>query len=318
MPVRYMFEARFLLRSARLSLLCGIVALSAASLCASRSANADAKSALPPAVGDFKLTHPPQTYSPATLENHIDGEAESVKHYDFKECAYGEYAPKGQGNQLITVDVYQMGDATNAYGYYSSQMSATAPLVKIGAQGYQEPTALNFWKGPYYVKVTITASNPAPFQPQMPKIAQAIAAKLSGATTTPEIMKLLPAGYTPRTEKYLPADIAEQSYIRHGASARYPKAGPQAELFVAVYPSPAAAKDAYNKYSKYLSDPTKMAVGAKAAALKGIGDSAIGVRSKYTGEVVAAVKGKYLAGVRKAKDQAGAQTLVKAALEHAK
>jgi hypothetical protein len=151
----------------------------------------------------------------------------------------------------------------------------------------------------------------------MPKIAAAVASKLSGTTTVPTIVKLLPPGYAPRTEQYRRSDIAAQSYIRNGVLARYPSAGPQAELFIAIYPSPAAAKDAYGKYQKYLTDPSKMAVGAKPAMLKGIGDSAIGVKSKFTGEVVAATKGKYLIGVRKAKDRASAQALANAAMAHA-
>ena len=280
---------------------------------------ADTKGALPASVADLKLTHAPQVYSPATLESHIDGEAEAVKHYDFKECAYGEYAVKGQGNPVITADIYQMGDATNAWGYYSGQQNASAKEVVVsGAHGYQETSALNFWKGAYYIKLTITSANTAAFQPVLPKLATAIAAKLTGSTTIPDIVKLLPSGYKPRTEKYSRSDIAAQSYIRNGVIANYPAAGPQAELFIAIYGSPAAAKDAFAKYQKSLTEPSKMAVGAKPSVLKGIGESAIGVKSKFTGEVVAALKGKYLIGVRKAKDPAGAQTLAKAAVAHAK
>jgi hypothetical protein len=195
--------------------------------------------------------------------------------------------------------------------------AAAKEVTVAGAHGYQEPTALNFWKGPYYVKVTITAANPAAFQPAMPKIAAAVSAKLTGSTTVPSIVQLLPPGYAPRTEQYRRSDIAAQSYIRNGVLARYPSAGPQAELFIAIFPTPAAAKDAFGKYQKYLTDPKMMAVGAKPAALKGIGDGAIGVKSKFTGEVVAATKGKYLIGVRKAKDQAAAQALAKTAVAHA-
>ncbi len=279
---------------------------------------ADSRSALPPAVGDFKLTHPAQIYTPATLENHIDGEAEAVKHYDFKECAYGEYAPKGQGKPLITVDVYQMSNATNSWGYYSGQVNVSAKEVTVGgAHGYQEATALNFWKGPYYVKITITAANPSAYQPMLPKIANAVAAKLSGATSIPAVIQLLPPGFTPRTQQYRRSDIAAQSYLRNGVLARYPSAGPQAELFIAIFPTPAAAKDAYGKYQKYLTAASNIAPGAKPVALKGIGDAAIGIKSRFSGEIVAAAKGKYLIGVRKAKDPASAQTLAKSAVAHA-
>jgi len=293
--------------------------LLAGSLCAPIRARADAKSALPPAVGSFKTTKAGVvTYTPATLENHIDGEAEAVKRYNFQQCAYAEYAPGGVGNQLITVDIYQMGSPTDAYGYYTSQRNASAKVLHIGAEGYQEPTALNFWKGPYYVKIAITASNPAPFQSGMTNIANAVAAKLTGPTTIPAIANLLPPGYTPRTEQYRRSDIAAQSYIRNGMVARYPSAGPQAELFVAVYPSPAAAKDAFGKYQAYLSKPANLAVGAQPTPVKGLGESAVAAKTKFTGEVVAVLKGKYLIAVRKAKDVASAQTLVKAAITRAK
>ena len=285
---------------------------------AAGSSLADAKSGLPPAVGDFKLTGAIQTYSPSTLENHVDGEAEAIKHYDFKECAYGVYAPGGKGNQLITVDIYQMADATNAYGYYSAQRNPSATLVKFGAEGYQESTALNFWKGANYVKISITAANPAQFQPMLPKIASAVAAKLSGSTSLPEIVKLLPAGYSPRSEQYRKSDIFAQSYINNGMVAKYPSAGSQAELCVAVFPNPVAAKNAFTKYQAYLSKPSNLATGAKLNPLKGLGENAVEGKSKFTGEVLASLKGKYLIAVRKAKDLASATTLVKSALANAK
>ncbi|HLK58831.1 MAG TPA: DUF6599 family protein [Chthonomonadaceae bacterium] len=296
-----------------------LVALLGVGLALPLSAHADGKSALPPAIGNYKTTKAGiVTYTPATLENHIDGEAEAVKRYDFKECTYAEYGPNGQSTQLITVDIYQMGTPTDAYGYYTSQRNANATVVKIGAEGYAEASALNFWKGPYYVKIAITAPNPGPLQGQMSQLAQAVAGKLTGPTAIPDIVNLLPPGYAPRTEQYRRSDIAAQSYIRNGMVAKYPSAGPRAELFVAVYPSPAAAKEAYGKYQAYLTKPGNLASGAKPVTLSGLGDSAVGVKSLFTGEVVAALKGKYLIGVRQAKDQASAQVLVKSAIAHAK
>jgi hypothetical protein len=280
---------------------------------------ADAKSALPPAVGTFKLTKPATVYNPSTLENHIDGEAEAVKRYAFQACAYGEYAPNGAGNQLITADVFQMGSPADAYGLYSGQRNAGAKFLKVGAEGYQEPTALNFWKGPYYVRIAITASNPTPaFQQAMPQIAQAIAAKLPGPTTPPEIMKLLPPGYAPHTEQYRRADIAGQSYLRNGVLARYPSAGPQAELFIVLFATPNAARQAYTQFQGYLTKPTNLAVGASPAQVGGIGSSAVAVKTKFNGYVVAALQGKYVIAARKARDQASGQALVKAAAERAK
>ena len=69
---------------------------------------------------------------------------------------------RSKGTQLITVDIYEMGSPLDAYGYYSYQLSPSARSVRyvnVGAQGYQTRDGLNFWKGPYYVNVIITAAN---------------------------------------------------------------------------------------------------------------------------------------------------------------
>jgi hypothetical protein len=297
--------------------LAGLLALSLAA----RHASADATAVLPAVSGSLKMVKSaasPHLFNPGTLENHIDGEAESVKQYGFKSCTYAEYSPTGGGTQLLTVDIYEMTTPQDAFGYYSHQRSPGAKLVKVGAEGYAEATAFNFWKGPYYVKLAITASNPAPFQPQMPKLAAAIAAKLSGSTETPAIMKLLPPGFTPLSNQYQRSNIAGQAYINNGVTGRYPSAGRDAELFVAIYPSAAAAKAAYAKYHAYLSAPGTAAMGQKSTEIKGLGESAIGVKSKFAGEVAAALSGKYLIGMRKATSQVAAQKLVKAAVAHAK
>jgi len=279
---------------------------------------ADTKGSLPASADSFKTTRAGvTTFTPSTLENLLDGEAEALRRYNVKYCAHAEYAPGGAGNQLMTADVFQFGSPTEAYGYYSSQRSPNASIVKVGAEGYKEDTALNFWKGAYYVRLAITATNKAPFQAEMPKLAAAIAAKLSGPTTVPDIVKSLPAGYAPRSEQYRLSDIAAQSYIRNGMVAKYPTAGQQAEMFVAQFPSASAAKEAFAKYSAYLTRPSNVAVGGKVTTPAGLGEKAISLKTKFTGVVIAALKGKTLIGIRSVSDdtkmQAVAAGLVKAA-----
>lgn len=292
-----------------------------ASLVLLNSAHADSRAALPASAAGFKMTKPVQVFNPGTLENHIDGQAESVKRYQFRQCDYAEYAPGGRGNQLITVDLYEMGSPLDAFGYYSFQLSPSARSVKyvpIGAQGYQTRDSLNFWKGSNYVVLTITAANaPASFQAALPKIGQAIAAKLTGTAQKPAMLNLLPAGYTPHSEKYQRSDIAGQQFLVNGVTAAYPAAGAQSELFIASYPSPGGAKQAYQQYAAYLNKPMTLAMGAKPTPLKGVGESGLAVRTRFGGQVVTAVKGRYVIGIRKARDVGAAQRLVAAAAARA-
>ncbi len=87
---------------------------------------------------------------------------------------------------------------------------------------------------------------------------------------------------------------------------------------MAVYPNATAAKSAFARYQAYLSKPSNLASGGKLNLLKGLGESAVEAKTKFTGEVIAALKGKYLIGVRKAKDIASAMALAKSALASAK
>jgi hypothetical protein len=285
-------------------------------------AHADTKGSLPQAVDNMKMTKAVSMYTANTLEALLDGEAEALRRYDVKECAHAEYGPNGQGNQLMTADVFQFGTPAEAYGYYSSQRSPNATFLKVGAEAYKQDTAFNFWKGPYYVRLAITASNKAMFEGPQTKLASAIAAKLTGPTAVPDIVKLLPPGYTPRTEQYRLAEIAAQSYIGNGMVAKYPAAGQQAEMFVAQYPTAAAASGGYTKYTAYLTKPNNVGAGGKVTPLTGVGDKAISLKTKFTGVVIAAVKGKELIGIRyvtdNPKSQAAALNLVKAAAAKAK
>ena len=292
-----------------------------------RPALADGKSALPPSVDTFKMTKPVQTFSPRTLEDHIDGQAESVKKYDFKQCDYAEYAPGGKGTQLLTVDVYTMGSPVDSYGYYSFQLGPSASTVKFlkfgNVEGYQTGDSVNFWKGPYYVVVTnTTASAPPAFAATMPKIAAAVAAKLTGAQTVPSaiqtLLNTLPPGRVPHSEMFQRTDIYAQTFLKNGVVARYPAAGPQAEAFIAQFPSADAAKQAYTQYQAFLTQPTRVAIGTKPTLLTGIGSGGVVVRSKVSGFYAAAQSGKYVMGVRKAKDAASAQAVIKAASAKAK
>ncbi|HLV80629.1 MAG TPA: hypothetical protein VKT32_10120, partial [Chthonomonadaceae bacterium] len=93
--------------------------------------------------------------------------------------------------------------------------------------------------------------------------------------------------------------------------------GPQAQLSIAAFSSPAAARQAYTRYQAYITSPSNMAIGARPAVLHGVGDSAVAVKSRISGQIVAALKGRYLIVVRRAKDPAAAQNLAKAALNRA-
>lgn len=284
-----------------------------------RPAFADAKGVLPPAsaVKGWKQLGAPKLYNPSNLYDLIDGEAQAVLTYSFVACAHAEYAPANSARPVLTIDVYDMSDPLNAFGLFGSDRRS-GKATAVGTEGVLiAPSGLNFWKGRYVVRTAIVQVSPANQAAQL-AFAKATAAKITGASSLPPVLKLLPPGYTPGSQNYQRSDVAGQSYLKNGISARYPTAGPLAELFVVQLASPAEAKAAYTKYQGFLSDAKNLGAGAKPTPVKGVGESAMAVKTRLSGFIVAALKGKSIVAVRKAKDPNSAQTLVKSALSRVK
>ena len=99
----------------------------------------------------FAATTSTRRFYAADLYEYIDGEAAGYHAYDF--VALLNQAYKVQDAD-VTVDIYDMGAPTNAFGVYAAECSPENHFVEIGAEGYLGDSALNFWQGRYYVKLS--------------------------------------------------------------------------------------------------------------------------------------------------------------------
>ena len=104
-----------------------------------------------PEMSGWDQPEKPQLYSPETLYECIDGAADLYLSYEFQELSVAEYANVQKAS--VTVEIYRHATPTQAFGIYSQERLADAKLLDIGAEGYQEPTVLNFVTGAYYVKI---------------------------------------------------------------------------------------------------------------------------------------------------------------------
>ena len=276
-------------------------------------ASADARSILPGPIPHWARIGVVKTFSPANLFDLIDGEAQSVLVYSFVSCAHSEFAPVGQTRPALTMDVFDMSDPLNAFGMFGSDRISGQP-VAIGTEGVKiGSSAVNFWKGRYVVRTTIVQVTPANQAADL-AFARAAAAKITGASAIPGVLHLLPPGFAARSYTYEKANVAGQSYLKNGVSAKYPTAGQQAVLSIVQFPSPAAATQAFGRLQADSQRGTNVAAGAHPTQLRGVGSSGFEVKTRFQGEVVAAVRGKSLAMVRRAKSAPAAIALVKAAL----
>jgi hypothetical protein len=106
------------------------------------------------AAGDFKFPEITgwrqsgeiQTFSPKTLFEYINGDANLYLMYDFQELKVAEYLNEKKAS--VTVDVYRHKTPTHAFGIYSQERLPNANFIDVGAQGYIEKNVLNFLTGP--------------------------------------------------------------------------------------------------------------------------------------------------------------------------
>lgn len=98
---------------------------------------------------------PAMVYEKDRLFDFINGGAEIYYEYGFARAATMEYA---RGGDSLTVDVFEMGDASAAFGIFSYERSPGQDVVAVGDGGVGGGEQVAFRQGGYYVKVNYYGS----------------------------------------------------------------------------------------------------------------------------------------------------------------
>ena len=161
----------------------------------------------------------PMVYVPETLFEYIDGAADAYLAYEFEELAALSY--NGGEKRSITVEVYRHRDLRNAFGIYSQERPQKGNFVDIGTQGYYDTGVLNFFHGPYYVKVMgYYLGNDD--QAVLTTTARKIAERLGGPPAFPGILACFPTeGRVSGSERYISRDVLGHGFLHSAYAADY-------------------------------------------------------------------------------------------------
>jgi len=209
-----------------------------------------------------------RSFGPDSLWQYIDGAAEAYLSYGFEQVVTAEYAHSQMAIQ-VTIDIYRMKDAKNAFGIYASELNPDAEFMPIGAEGYASGTVLNFWAGVYYVKI-IAAEERADVRLEMSKLAQWMSSRLGPPGAIPA-----ESGYFPREDliphsiRYLPKDILGQSYLASGFEARYRREGGEFRIVVISAADASSAGEALGRYRQFIASSGKVAQDMESPAEDG-------------------------------------------------
>jgi hypothetical protein len=243
-----------------------------------------------PEVDTWNSTEKPESYFPENLFEYINGAAEIYLAYEFKELVVSQQQ-KEQSAKNVAVEIYDMGNETNAFGIYSAERYPDNEFIQMGVQGYIEEGTLNFLVDRYYVKLLCFEC-----EDQSEEVLKAFSRKIVervGQTgDLPRLLKAFPSdGLQPNSESFVLRNFMGYSFLHHGYSAKYKRNGLEFDCFIAEGNDDADAEEMLAKYldAKKSQSVQKIQLGYH-------------VKDKYYHNIYISRVGNRLCGVIKIKD----------------
>ncbi len=202
-------------------------------------------------IAGWRRVRAPEVFGPDDLWESIDGGAETYVTFGFQELVTMRCSQPELGTEA-TIEVYRMADDLGAFGVYAQERNPSATFLPIGTEGYTAPNIVNFWNGPYYVKLTAMKVDDRASS-ALVALAGEISRSIGPPGSLPARSLALPErGQVPHSLKYVPRDILGQSYLVNGFEAQYQIDGKTCRLVTASLDSPAEAADAFARYRKFV------------------------------------------------------------------
>jgi Family of unknown function (DUF6599) len=102
---------------------------------------------------DLKASGPAEHYSPETLWEKINGQADFYLSAGFVSLSSQLYEDAEDVDTMIEVNVYHMGAMLNAFSVFSLQRRDDARVVDVASFAYQTDNAVYLVHGPFYVEI---------------------------------------------------------------------------------------------------------------------------------------------------------------------
>ena len=244
---------------------------------------AEGKDVVFPEMDGWKQAGQPQTFSPDTLYEYIDGGADLYLKYEFQELRVAEY--QNDKKASVTVEVYRHRDSNHAFGIYSQERLSNASFMDIGAQGYSEAGVLNFIKGAYYVKLSSDNAG-ADDQEILLAFARRLSQEVEGQASLPGVLSSFPPeGKRKNSEKFIAKDFLGYSFLHSGFTADYELSGKKYQIFVIEGENQADCRAMLGEYLKQVETLEKNVV-----------EGSHRLKDRYHGELDLFWKGKYIWG----------------------
>jgi hypothetical protein len=230
------------------------------------------------------------------LWEYIDGGAEAFHNFDFDVLAHQVFEI---GAAEVTADIYDMAESLNAFGIYSSERSSDYRFLPIGTQGYGDAFSLNFFQGPYYVKLSVYQEGTSD-STLLPKFADALAGNMGTAGKFPALFGCFPeSDAVPNSEKYVKKAPLGHAFLGAAYGMTYRGAGEgSVELLAVPSDSPQQSDEKAAKLRAHFQE------SGKTATVYGFGPAAFRGSNEYEGSLTVVPSGKWMV-IQAAPDSSG-------------
>ena len=237
-----------------------------------------------PEIAGWRQSGEVQTFSPKTLFEYINGDADLYLMYDLQELKVTEYLNEKKAS--VIVDVYRHKTPTHAFGIYSQERLPNANFINVGAQGYVEEEILNFIAGPYYVKITGYKIESGA-QEVLLSFAKKVLENLGEKGTLPTLLNSFPRdGKVKNSEKFIAKNFLGYSFLHSAFTCDYELSGKKFKLFVIA---PADKAECRNIIQKYLAQTGKIE--------KNVAEGRRLIPDPHHGEIDLYWQGRYIWGI---------------------
>ena len=229
-----------------------------------------------------------RTYSPETLWEKINGEAELFRRFSFEWAAFARYEQPGDIDRSLEIAVYALPDSLSAFGLFATFTSPEEPKSEFGNgavigsyQGY-------LWHSSYFVIVDAMGS-PEDRQLAAREALSRIASNLGPSPPTPPSLEAFRRVVDPESVSYRPDHLLGREIFPPGLEGNLANG---TRIFTATKTVP--ADEIVARYRTLLEHPMKRQHGG-ATLLSG--------KDSQLGPVVIAATRDRLAGARALPDE---------------
>ncbi len=200
-----------------------------------------------PSLEGFKKITEYPVYTRGNLRDFIDGAADTYLALGFVNLQVAEYK---KGKEVIKLEIYRLADHTMAFGIYASERSPSFRFVNLGSQGYITEGIINFFKGPYYVKIRTYSDKPKILSAEE-SLAARVADMLNGETEMPGPLAQFPeAGRKQNEETYINESVLGHKFLNKAFKAVYESGSDNFSIYLIKSGSGNNALSAVQSYLK--------------------------------------------------------------------